>query len=109
DLLLSHKFKNSLTWKSGDAIKGLPRCQLMKNSHDETVGKKHAHRSHFTQALGAFGSATLISRILGYARDAAVAAYFGGGYQTDAFYAAFKIPNLLRRFLGEGSLTSAFV
>ena len=81
----------------------------MKNSHDESVSGKHAHRGHFTQALGAFGSATLISRILGYARDAAVAAYFGGGYQTDAFYAAFKIPNLLRRFLGEGSLTSAFV
>lgn len=81
----------------------------MKNSHDESLEKKTAHHGHFARALGAFGSATLISRILGYARDAAVAAYFGGGYQTDAFYAAFKVPNLLRRFLGEGSLTSAFV
>ncbi|MBV9079495.1 MAG: murein biosynthesis integral membrane protein MurJ, partial [Elusimicrobia bacterium] len=68
-------------------------------------GKHHK----FTRSLSAFGSATLISRVLGYLRDAAVAAYFGGGYQTDAFYAAFKIPNLLRRFLGEGSLTAAFV
>ena len=76
---------------------------------NETHEAKHAHRSHFMRALGAFGSATLISRVLGYARDAAVAAYFGGGYQTDAFYAAFKIPNLLRRFLGEGSLTTSFV
>lgn len=66
------------------------------------------HRS-FSRRLGAFSSATMISRILGYIRDALVAAYFGGGALTDAFYAAFKIPNLLRRFLGEGSLTAAFV
>lgn len=66
-------------------------------------------RSTFTSRLGAFAFATLISRILGYLRDSMVAAYFGGGFQTDAFYAAFKIPNLLRRFLGEGALTAAFV
>ncbi len=69
----------------------------------------HSGHVSFTRRLGAFVSATLISRILGYLRDALVAAYFGGGAQTDAFYAAFKIPNLLRRFLGEGSLTAAFV
>lgn len=63
----------------------------------------------FSKSLGAFSSATLLSRILGYIRDALVAAYFGGGLLTDAFYAAFKIPNLLRRFLGEGSLTAAFI
>lgn len=51
----------------------------------------------------------MLSRILGYVRDALVAATFGGGHETDAFYAAFKIPNLFRRFLGEGSLTAAFV
>jgi putative peptidoglycan lipid II flippase len=51
----------------------------------------------------------MVSRILGYWRDALVAAYFGGGIQTDAFYSAFKIPNLLRRFMGEGAFTAAFV
>lgn len=66
-------------------------------------------QNKFTKRLGAFSSATLLSRILGYIRDALVAAVFGGGGVTDAFYAAFKIPNLLRRFLGEGSLTAAFV
>lgn len=66
-------------------------------------------RASFTRRIGAFSGATLISRILGYVRDAMVAAYFGGGMVTDSFYAAFKIPNLLRRFLGEGSLTAAFV
>jgi putative peptidoglycan lipid II flippase len=69
------------------------------------LGEKHK----FTRRLGAFSSATLISRVLGYVRDAMVAAMFGGGLVTDAFYAAFKVPNLLRRFLGEGSLTAAFV
>ncbi len=66
-------------------------------------------RAGFSQRLGAFASATFLSRILGYVRDSLVASYFGGGIQTDAFYAAFKIPNLLRRFLGEGALTAAFV
>ncbi len=59
--------------------------------------------------MGSVSSATLVSRVLGYARDALVAYMFGGGMLTDAFYAAFRIPNLFRRLLGEGSLTAAFV
>lgn len=66
-------------------------------------------RVSFGKRLGAFTTATLLSRILGYIRDALVASHFGGGVVTDAFYAAFKVPNLLRRFLGEGSMTAAFV
>jgi len=58
---------------------------------------------------GSVSVATLISRVLGYVRDALVAAAFGGGHFTDAFYAAFRLPNLFRRILGEGPLTSAFV
>ena len=65
--------------------------------------------SRFAQNVGIFTSATLLSRILGYVRDALVAATFGGGMVTDAFYAAFKVPNLLRRFMGEGAMTAAFV
>jgi putative peptidoglycan lipid II flippase len=59
--------------------------------------------------VGSVSAATLVSRVLGYARDALVAYAFGGGHLTDAFYAAFRIPNLFRRLLGEGSLTAAFV
>lgn len=59
--------------------------------------------------VGIVSFATLISRILGYGRDALVAHAFGGGALTDAFYAAFRLPNLFRRILGEGPLTSAFV
>ena len=55
------------------------------------------------------GAATGLSRIAGLVRDMVVAALFGAGFATDAFFMAFTIPNLLRRFFAEGSLTAAFV
>lgn len=51
----------------------------------------------------------MISRILGYFRDMLVASVFGAGFYADAFYAAFRIPNLFRRLFGESSLNAAFV
>jgi putative peptidoglycan lipid II flippase len=51
----------------------------------------------------------LISRILGYFRDMLVASVFGAGFYADAFYAAFRIPNLFRRLFGENSLNAVFV
>ena len=62
----------------------------------------------FAKRVGKFASATLLSRILGYIRDASVAFTFGGGMITDSFYTAFRISNLLRRLLGEGALSSSF-
>jgi len=53
--------------------------------------------------------ATLISRILGYIRDMLVAQVFGAGFVADAFYAAYRIPNLFRRVLGEGALSASYV
>ncbi|HEY5672596.1 MAG TPA: murein biosynthesis integral membrane protein MurJ [Malonomonas sp.] len=53
--------------------------------------------------------ATALSRVAGLVRDVIVARIFGAGFATDAFFMAFTIPNLLRRFFGEGSLTAAFV
>ncbi len=55
------------------------------------------------------GIATSLSRVAGLVRDIVVAALFGAGFGTDAFFMAFTIPNLLRRFFAEGSLTAAFV
>ncbi|MEK7314125.1 MAG: lipid II flippase MurJ, partial [Deltaproteobacteria bacterium] len=55
------------------------------------------------------GGGTLISRVLGYVRDAVIASYFGAGLASDAFFVAFRIANLLRRLVGEGALTSSFV
>ncbi len=60
-------------------------------------------------ALGSIGSATLASRVLGFVRDMVVALAFGAGPVTDAFFVAFRIPNILRRLLGEGALSTAVV
>ncbi|HET9925359.1 MAG TPA: murein biosynthesis integral membrane protein MurJ [Methylomirabilota bacterium] len=60
-------------------------------------------------AVGAIGLATLASRVLGYARDVVVAHVFGAGPVTDAFFVAFRIPNLLRRLLAEGALSTAVI
>jgi putative peptidoglycan lipid II flippase len=65
--------------------------------------------SRLTRAAGTVGAATFISRILGYVRDVLIAGYFGTGLFADAFIAAFRIPNLMRRLFGEGSLGIAFV
>lgn len=54
-------------------------------------------------------SATLLSRVLGFVRDVIVAFALGAGLFADAFFVAFRIPNLLRRLFGEGSLTMAFI
>lgn len=55
------------------------------------------------------GAATLASRVLGFARDVAVAALFGSSARADAFVVAFQFSNLIRRLLTEGALNAAFV
>lgn len=65
--------------------------------------------------MGLFRSAatvssfTLLSRITGLLRDILVASSFGAGPLTDAFWVAFRIPNLLRRLFAEGAFAQAFV
>ena len=68
-----------------------------------------APESQVVRALGSIGSATLLSRILGYVRDMVVALAFGAGPVTDAFFVAFRIPNILRRLLAEGALATAVI
>ena len=60
-------------------------------------------------ALGSIGAATLASRVLGFVRDMVVALAFGAGPVTDAFLVAFRIPNILRRLLAEGALSTAVI
>ncbi|MDZ5697185.1 murein biosynthesis integral membrane protein MurJ [Chelativorans sp. M5D2P16] len=55
------------------------------------------------------GSATMASRVLGFAREALIAATLGAGPVTDAFYAAFRFPNLFRRLFAEGAFNTAFI
>lgn len=52
---------------------------------------------------------TAVSRIFGYVRDLTLAAILGAGFSMDAFTVAFRIANLLRRLVAEGSMTAAFV
>lgn len=61
------------------------------------------------RALGSISAATLASRVLGFVRDMVVALVFGAGPITDAFFVAFRIPNMLRRLLAEGALATAIV
>ena len=60
-------------------------------------------------AAGIVGFFTFLSRILGLVRDMVIAGLFGSGLAADAFFVAFRIPNLLRRLFAEGSLTIAFI
>lgn len=55
------------------------------------------------------GGLTLLSRIAGFFRDALMAAVLGTGPAADAFFAAFRFPNLFRRLFAEGSFNTAFV
>jgi len=61
------------------------------------------------KTLATVSSMTLISRILGFIRDLVIARVFGAGFATDAFFVAFKLPNLLRRLFAEGAFSQAFV
>jgi putative peptidoglycan lipid II flippase len=62
-----------------------------------------------TKAATLIGTGTLLSRISGFLRDMVVAYFFGAGMATDAFLVAFRIPNLWRRLVGEGSMTVSFI
>ena len=68
-----------------------------------------SENSRVIRAAGVVGIATMFSRVVGFLRDMVVAGFFGAGLTTDAFFVAFRIPNLLRRLLAEGSLTVSFV
>src|ERR1700709_61302 len=61
------------------------------------------------KVLATVSGMTFISRVLGFARDAIIARIFGAGLYTDAFFVAFRLPNLLRRVFAEGAFSQAFV
>lgn len=61
------------------------------------------------RAAGKFGAGTALSRVLGVLRDMLKAYLFGTGVAADAFTVAFRIPNMLRAFLAEGTLSASFV
>ncbi|MBL8897353.1 MAG: murein biosynthesis integral membrane protein MurJ [Planctomycetes bacterium] len=68
-----------------------------------------AARASVARTSAYVGTWTLVSRVLGYVRDAVCVAAFGMGLEWGAFLLAWMVPNLFRRFLGEGALASAFI
>jgi len=65
--------------------------------------------SSLAASIAKVGSNTFVSRLLGFVRDLVIARVFGAHAGTDAFFVAFKIPNLMRRLFAEGAFAMAFV
>lgn len=61
------------------------------------------------QSTAVVAAMTLLSRVLGLVRDVVYARFFGAGLLMDAFFVAFKIPNIFRRFFAEGAFSQSFV
>lgn len=70
--------------------------------------QRHSSRS-LIKATSVISLGTLSSRILGFIRDMVLAKFFGTGWTADAFFVAWRIPNLFRDFLGEGAVNSTVV
>jgi len=61
------------------------------------------------RAIGSIGGLTMVSRVLGFARDMISARILGASHANDAFYLAFLLPNIFRRLFAEGAFSSGFV
>ena len=61
------------------------------------------------RSIATVGGLTMVSRVLGFARDILVANFLGAGMVADAFFVAFRFPNLFRRLFAEGAFSAAFV
>jgi putative peptidoglycan lipid II flippase len=72
-------------------------------------GKVGSDRGKLVKDASIVSGATVVSRVLGLVRDAVMAAIFGATPAADAFFVAFRIPNLMRQLFGEGALASSFV
>jgi len=70
---------------------------------------KISEKENVGRAAGVVAVYTFLSRILGLIRDMVIALFFGASISADAFFVALKIPNMLRRFTAEGSMTIAFI
>jgi len=69
----------------------------------------HFHRMKLYRGFATVAGITIISRILGFARDVLIAAVLGTSYGADAFFVAFRVPNIFRRLFSEGSFEAAFI
>ena len=75
----------------------------------EPKQERFSEHKAMTRAAGVVGFWTTLSRILGFVRDMVTALFMGAGPGADAFFVAFRIPNLLRRLSAEGAFSAAFI
>jgi putative peptidoglycan lipid II flippase len=75
----------------------------------EPKQERFSEHKAMTRAAGVVGFWTTLSRILGFVRDMVIALFMGAGLGADAFFVAFRIPNLLRRLSAEGAFSAAFI
>src|SRR5512135_758809 len=68
-----------------------------------------SEQAKVTKAVGALSVVTLVSRVFGFLRVMVLAKIFGAGMVADAFFQAFRISNILRELLAEGSMSAAFI
>jgi putative peptidoglycan lipid II flippase len=66
-------------------------------------------KKQVSRAAGTVSVMTLLSRVFGFARDVVIAMAFGSSAAADAFFVAFRIPNMQRKILGEGAVSAAFI
>ena len=81
----------------------------MENGTDTATATTSEDQQRITRSAGIVSIAVMASRLLGLVREKVIAYYFAAGVGGDAFYAAFRIPNLMRDLFGEGALSKAFV
>ena len=74
-----------------------------------TAGEIDDTRGRLVRSASVITPLTLLSRVTGYLRDRVIAATLGAGTRSDAFFVAFRIPNMLREIVGEGAMSSAFI
>ncbi len=92
--------------KSGDNVTRVPG---VVNEVPRPEAAPRSGKRHLVRAAAVVAVMTLVGRILGLFRDIVSAKHFGTSWQYDAFLYAFMLPNLFRRVVGEGGLTSAFI
>ena len=76
---------------------------------DNVISLEEMTNRKLLQSTGLIGIATTTSRMLGFIRDILIASMFGTGIFADAFFVAFRIPNMLRDMVGEGAVNAAIV
>ena len=75
----------------------------------QSSAARNAQRGRVLRSAGTVAGITLLSRVAGLVRDQVFAIFFGATLISDAYVAAFRLPNILRRVVGEGNVAAAFI